>query len=184
MDKNIFILVILLIFQSNLFSQSESVTDIEGNIYKTVKIGNQIWMAENLRTTKLNDGTQISNVIDKYLWSKTESPAFCWENNDLRKRITVNGALYNWYTVETSKLCPVGWHVPSDRIGTSSPYIPIGYRDENGSFWFIKNSCLIWTSTPCSLTKAYHTIIYYDNSQAQRYFCHKRYGIPVRCVKD
>lgn len=89
-----------------------SVTDYEGNIYKIVVIGNQTWMAENLRTTKLNDGTAIPNITENSLWANATSSAYCWyDNNSTYKN--PNGALYNWYTVETNKLCPSGWHVPS-----------------------------------------------------------------------
>jgi len=111
-------------------------------------------------------------------------PAYCWDNNDERDKNKKYGALYNWYTVETGKLCPIGWHVPTDRIGTPKPYIPVGYRDENGSFWLVKNRSSIWTSTEYSNYQAYHTVVFFDNSQAQREFADKKYGIPVRCVKD
>lgn len=91
-----------------------TVTDIEGNTYKTVVIGTQTWMAENLKTTKYNDGTAIPNVTDNTAWSQLSTPAYCWYNNDAATYKDLYGALYNWHTVETSKLCPTGWHVPSD----------------------------------------------------------------------
>ena len=90
-----------------------SVSDIEGNIYKTVQIGSQTWMAENLKTTKLNDGTSIPNVSDKTEWVNTVLPSYSWYNN-LDENKELSGARYNWYAVSTSKLCPAGWHVPSD----------------------------------------------------------------------
>jgi uncharacterized protein (TIGR02145 family) len=90
-----------------------SVTDIEGNFYKTLQIGSQTWMAENLKTTRYNDGTQIPYVTDNSTWIKLESPAYCWYNN-LAENKTLIGALYNWYAVNTVKLCPAGWHVPND----------------------------------------------------------------------
>jgi uncharacterized protein (TIGR02145 family) len=77
-----------------------SVSDIEGNSYKTVQIGTQTWMAENLRTTKLKDG---SNLLTYY-----------WYNNDPVSFKNTYGALYDWYTVNTGNLCPAGWHVPGD----------------------------------------------------------------------
>jgi uncharacterized protein (TIGR02145 family) len=87
------------------------VTDIEGNIYKTVKIGTQIWMAENLKATKLNTGASITNVQDMTDWANADSPAYCWyENQSYYKEIY--GAIYNWYPVNTGKICPVGWHIP------------------------------------------------------------------------
>jgi uncharacterized protein (TIGR02145 family) len=82
--------------------------------YKTVTIGNQVWMAENLKTTRFNDGTSIPLVTDDSLWKNSKTPAYCWYNNDEATYKATYGALYNWYAVNTGKLCPTGWHVPSD----------------------------------------------------------------------
>ncbi|HRZ41539.1 MAG TPA: fibrobacter succinogenes major paralogous domain-containing protein [Bacteroidales bacterium] len=88
------------------------VLDIEGNSYQTVIIGNQVWMAENLMTSKYNDGTDISFITETDDWKAMTEGGFCWyENSELNKN--VYGCLYNWYAVETGKLCPAGWHVPS-----------------------------------------------------------------------
>jgi hypothetical protein len=186
MKKIIYLLVMLFLIQRVSFSQAEMLFDSEGNRYKTIMIGNQLWMAENLRTTTLNDGTKIKYVTDKLAWSKLSIPAYCWDNNDESEKNMQNGALYNWYTVETGKLCPTGWHLPSDRIGTNEPYITAGYRDQNGSFWSGPGQTftLIWTSTECSLLQAYYIVVSVDHSQAQRSFGDKKYGITVRCVKD
>ncbi len=91
--------------------QSQTVKDIDGNVYPTISIGTHIWMGENLKTTRYNDGTNIKLVTDDKQWQKYE-PAFCWYNNDEAANKNTYGALYNWYTVNTGKLCPVGWHVP------------------------------------------------------------------------
>ncbi|GEM_PF-6095473 len=104
-----------------------TVTDIDGNIYNTITIGNQVWMVENLRTTKFNDGESISNVKDQSEWAKLATPAYCWYQNDA-SQMKVNGALYNWFAVNTGKLAPQGWHVPTnidwttltDYLGTES----------------------------------------------------------------
>jgi uncharacterized protein (TIGR02145 family) len=91
-----------------------TMTDIEGNRYIIVKIGNQTWTAQNLKTTKYNDGTAISYPgIDNTAWQNNTTGAYAWYNNDETNKATY-GALYNWYAVNTSKLCPIGWHVPSD----------------------------------------------------------------------
>jgi uncharacterized protein (TIGR02145 family) len=71
-------------------------------------------MAENLKTTSYNDGTQIPNVIDNSTWITLKTGAYRWYNNDKWTYKKLYGALYNWYTVKTGKLCPTGWHVPSD----------------------------------------------------------------------
>lgn len=90
-----------------------TVTDVEGNVYNTVTIGTQTWLVENLRTTKYNDGTSIPIITDSYSWPEMTSAAYCWYNNDISNKNT-NGALYNWYAVNSRKLAPSGWHIPSD----------------------------------------------------------------------
>lgn len=94
-------------------SELGTVTDFELNVYKTVKIGNQWWMAENLKSTKYNDGTSIPLVKDSTAWAALSTPGYCWYNNDIAN-INTFGMLYNWYAVNTAKLAPTGWHVPTD----------------------------------------------------------------------
>ena len=98
---------------------STTVTDIDGNVYNTVTIGTQVWMAENLKTTKYNDGTSIPLVTDATAWTNLSTPGYCWYNNDAATYKDPYGALYNWYTVNTGKLCPTGWHVPTDAEWTT-----------------------------------------------------------------
>jgi len=90
-----------------------TVTDIEGNIYKTIKIGDQWWMAENLQTGQYRNGTVIPLVTDNSAWSNLTTPGYCWYENEKSTYGLTYGALYNWYTVETGNLCPTGWHVPT-----------------------------------------------------------------------
>ena len=87
--------------------------DSDGNVYNEVIIGGQTWMRENLKTTKYNDGTPIPNGADINLWATLKSAAYCFYNNNVGNK-SVYGALYNWYAVNTGKLCPKGWHVPTD----------------------------------------------------------------------
>jgi uncharacterized protein (TIGR02145 family) len=89
-------------------------TDIEGNTYNAITIGDQVWMQENLKVTKLNDGTEIPNVTDEDTWGNTNEPGFGWYDNYEATYGDTYGAMYNWYTVNTGKLCPDGWHVPTD----------------------------------------------------------------------
>lgn len=95
------------------------VIDIDGNIYQTVKIGNQWWMAENLRTTKYNDGSLILHLTDIDAWLKDTIGAYCYYNHITNKdSIKKYGALYKWHVVDPSnkkKLAPPGWHVPDSR---------------------------------------------------------------------
>lgn len=93
-------------------SSPDPVTDVGGNKYKTVKIGSQIWMSENLKTIKYNDGTDIPLVADAMAWSKLKTPGYCWYTNDPASFKDTYGAIYNGYTVLTGKLCPEGWHIP------------------------------------------------------------------------
>jgi uncharacterized protein (TIGR02145 family) len=95
------------------------VKDYENNVYNSMKIGTQTWMAENLKTTKYNDGTAIPNITDNTAWTALTTPAYCWYSNDATANKNKYGALYNWYTVITGKLCPTGWHVPSDAEWTT-----------------------------------------------------------------
>ncbi len=91
---------------------TEPLIDADGNVYKTVIIGDQLWMAENLKTTKYNDGTDIPLVTDGRKWASLTSPGFCWYDNDRESYGDIYGGLYNWFAVNTVKLCPDGWHVP------------------------------------------------------------------------
>jgi uncharacterized protein (TIGR02145 family) len=89
-----------------------TVTDIDGNVYNTVTIGTQCWMAENLKTTRYNDGTAILTGLSNADWQITTSGAYAIYNNDPANNTTY-GKLYNIYAVKTNKLAPAGWHVPT-----------------------------------------------------------------------
>ncbi len=91
-----------------------TVTDIDGNCYKTIQIGDQTWMAENLKTTRYNDGSIIPNLTDAYQWVVITNEAYCWYLNDQNTYMNTYGALYNWYAVNNGSLCPEGWHVSSN----------------------------------------------------------------------
>jgi len=94
------------------------VTDIDGNVYPTVKIGDQIWMAENLKTTQYKDGAAIPYVTGNATWAGLSTGAYCWYNNDITNK-EIYGALYNWHAVNTNKLPPEGWRVPTDEDWTT-----------------------------------------------------------------
>jgi uncharacterized protein (TIGR02145 family) len=101
-----------------MIANTGTLTDADGNVYHTVKIGTQTWMVENLKTTKLNDGTAIPLVTDNAAWTALITPGYCWNNNNIANKAAYGG-LYNWYTVNTGKLAPAGWHVPSDAEWTT-----------------------------------------------------------------
>lgn len=96
-----------------------SVADITGNTYKTIQIGSQTWMAENLKTSKLNDGTDIPLIVNTGEWRGLSTPAYCWYLNDEPTYKNPYGAIYNWHTVNSAKLCPTGWHVPGTEEWTT-----------------------------------------------------------------
>ena len=108
-----------------------SITDIDGNTYKTVTIGTQTWMAENLKVTKYNDGIAIPNVTDNTAWRELTTGALCDYDNTPSNSETY-GKLYNWHAVNTGKLCPTGWHVPSDAEWTELTDYLGGTSDAGG----------------------------------------------------
>ena len=102
-----------------------SVTDIDGNVYKTVTIGNQEWMAENLKVTHYSNGDEIPYVFNGDLnydseWENLTTGAYCWYldttiNGDTINYENCSGGLYNWHTAnDLRNVCPTGWHIPSD----------------------------------------------------------------------
>jgi len=91
-----------------------TVTDVDGNVYKTITIGTQTWMAENLRTGKYRNGDAISNVTDGTTWSTLNTGAWCNFNN-ATNNCTYFGKLYNYYALSDARLiAPIGWHIPTD----------------------------------------------------------------------
>ncbi|MFN8211151.1 MAG: fibrobacter succinogenes major paralogous domain-containing protein [Bacteroidales bacterium] len=101
-------------FTGDDISFSTKLPDADKNIYSVIEIGTQVWMKENLRTSKFNDKTAIPEVNSGTDWSTMTSPGFCYYNNDATTYKNTYGALYNWYAVNTGKLCPVGWHVSGE----------------------------------------------------------------------
>jgi uncharacterized protein (TIGR02145 family) len=103
----------IIIFSCNLDTSKRTLKDIDGEIYRTVKIGKQTWMAENLRVTSFNDGEPILMIRDGKEWYDSSVPSFCWYNNDSASYSVPYGALYNYHAINSGKLCPSGWRVPT-----------------------------------------------------------------------
>jgi uncharacterized protein (TIGR02145 family) len=113
-------------YPESLVGVQEPVTDYDGNTYHTIRIGNQVWMAENMKTTKYSNGTEIPLVNTSGAWATLTATdkAYCWYNDDLSDKETY-GALYNWAAAMNGEassdfnpsgvqgICSTGWHLPS-----------------------------------------------------------------------
>lgn len=191
----------------------DSVQDIDGNVYKTVKIGNQWWMAENLKVTHYRNGDNIPCLTDDDEWDYNKG-AYCYYNNDTTY-IGKYGLLYNWFAVADSRnIAPEGWHVPSDEewqtlvdylggdtiaggkmkstgtnegVSNESGFsaLPAGYRYNHGTFDGIGTNSYFWSSTESKEGDAWHRYLYYGNAIVYRDNSGwKQAGYSVRCVKD
>ena len=192
----------------------ETVTDIDGNKYNTVKIGDQLWMAEDLKVSKYNDGTPIPYIAEKTAWTNNKTGAYCWYNNEESW-----GTLYNWYAVNTGILAPDGWHVASDNDWTiladylggedvaggklketgaerwSSPNkdatndywftaLPGGFRLGEGTFSSFGGGAYWWTSVGFDYLNSWDRKIFWNESILRSGHYDIREGKSVRCVKD
>lgn len=106
-------LILLICITSCKKGGNSFVVDRDGNKYAVVQIGTQLWMAENLKTSRYNDGTSIPNITDNTEWENTSSGAFSYYENDISNN-DAHGKLYNWYAVGTGLLCPRGWRIPTN----------------------------------------------------------------------
>ncbi|MCX6262299.1 MAG: hypothetical protein NTY95_15960 [Bacteroidia bacterium] len=166
--------------------------DADGNTYDTVVIGRQVWLSENLKTTKYNIGTPIPLLTENTAWSGTGQGACCWyENDDYYK--DAYGALYNGYAAQLhSVICPVGYHVPTkeewsmlvifleeapEEVKESFKINQVGFRVWNGTF--VNYSSSWWIYSPDG--EFYH--IYSDNLNITTGMP-KNTGYYIRCVKD
>ena len=195
------------------FTTTSPVTDNDGNEYKTVKIGDQLWMAENLRTTTYNDGSAIPNITGEDAWSEATTPAYSWWENDASE--SDRGAYYNYYTVMTEKLCPTGWHIPDttewgvllDFVGDEpgrklkshgeqmftdynetgfSAYME-GYRASgSGTFGRSGEWTFMWIGgDPLSIEGYTEAIEFlHDSHGVEQDMNSKQMGFSVRCIKD
>lgn len=116
--------------------------DVDGNIYKTVTIGTQVWMAENLRTTKYRNGNLISKITDPTAWASQTTGAYCSYDNST-SNYTTYGYLYNWYAATDARfIAPTGWHIPTQAewttlmnyLGGASVAGPV-LMDTGNSYW-------------------------------------------------
>lgn len=140
--------LVLLIFSVLISCNKEmSVSDIDGNSYKIIKIGKQIWMAENLKTTKFNDGEPIQNITKNTNWKKTKKAAYsAYNNNEAAHK--EYGFLYNHHCIENSKnIAPKGWRIPNEEdIRILEEYVKsntkagIYLKEKGNQHWLISSN--------------------------------------------
>ena len=183
-------------------STSEKLVDIDGNVYNTLLIGNQVWMSENLKVTKYRNGDLIGTTSPATLDIRSESnPKYQWSYDGNKSNVTTYGSLYTWHAATDKRgICPTGWHLPTDTewttlvtYFTNNDYeyinnngflvLPGGYRNGNGEF-HNNGYCYWWSSTEHSPTYAYYRYRYYYFSKVARNSTNKSYGFCVRCLKD
>ena len=130
-----------------------SIQDYDNNNYNVIRVGTQVWIKENLKTTHFNNGTAIPLVTGNAAWISLTTPGYCWYGNNESNK-DVYGALYNWHAVNAGKLCPAGWHVPTDDEWlVLSNYLgrtKSGRRQAEGN----RNITLAWLPTPGQQTRA------------------------------
>jgi len=190
-----------------------SVDDIDGNTYKTVKIGNQWWMAENLRVTKYRSSVEIPNVTNSEDWRNRNTPAFCYYDNDVWLSEDY-GALYNWFAVIRSDLPPKGWRIPTyedwkilveylgnnggDKLKSDWGWIdegngtddyefsalPAGYRDSDGIFKDMGFYADFWSASEKVLNNAWDGSLYFDQAEINQKDYDVRGGFSVRCIRE
>lgn len=183
------------------------ITDLSDNSYAVVNMGDQFWLGENLKTTRYNDNTEIplGQSIEEWL---VAAPAYCWDKNNVN---STYGILYNGYAVNTGKLCPSGWHVPSSsdwtklfqfyggntaaakqlrETGDSRAFaaLPGGYRDRYGNFQSVGQDGFWWISTTVSITGieylTYWYLTYWSEVISFGTTTQNTGGLSVRCIKD
>ena len=181
-----------------------NITDAESNSYKTVYIGTQQWMAENLKVSKYSDGTTIPNITDNTQWQNNTTGAWAYFNNDAANNAKY-GKLYNWYAVSKTSngnknVCPTGWHVPTDAEWTvltdylggytvgfdTSLFTGLkgGYRDYNGNYYFRGSYAVWWSSTMGKTVDIWNRNKFYASGGANRDDYSKKHGLSVRCLRD
>ena len=215
MKNSLLLLLIFLttIFNSNAQSSGNGLTDIEGNTYKTILLGKQEWMMDNLKVTKYKNGQPIPHIQDSIVWNAWKIGAYVFYKND-----TKHGILYNWMAVNDNRgICPSGWHVPSgyewdtlakflggeevaggkmkSKLHWETPNIsatnasgfhalPKGMYGVNGSYNNIGKNAYWWSSTEHGVSSAWGREIGFNESGLFAGHGDKRDGLSVRCMKD
>lgn len=169
--------------------ESTTVRDINGNIYQTVKIGNTLWLAENLKATRFQNGDSVAYVLLDSIWSELKTPAFCYYDHETSNSDTF-GNLYNWYVVNDDRnICPCGWEVASkEHFGELSRLYG---GDEVCGIHLKDNAALTWVgdsftdnSSGFSALPNGHRDSYFDRLGHYAFFWHKEEYIGKQCAID
>jgi len=198
------------------FTCGTSTVTYDGHNYTTVQIGTQCWFKENLRNDNYNDGSSIPGGLDNATWSSTTSGAFTIYDEggaNEASNLVAYGRLYNWYAVNTGKMCPSGWHVPTDAewmtlethlggesvagdaMKSVSPVwngsnssgfsgLPAGYRTPVGSFGLLGTNDNWWSSSTNGGDARYRYIYSNDSDLYRDDNGYTSYGLSIRCVQD
>ena len=173
------------------------VLDGDGNEYQFLTINGNDWLIDNLKTTSFNDSTDIPNITDAGGWSSANEAAYCWYGNNLSNKNNYGG-LYNWYAINSGKICPKGWRVASDqdwisltdfvgndpgfeleKLGLNFP--KGGARTSSGFFGSATLGDLWWTSTSNNSETAYYRLRYGGAIVRDNYFY--SHGMSCRCLR-
>jgi uncharacterized protein (TIGR02145 family) len=202
----------ILLFSNLIFSNGNYLL-AQGTI-KSVKIGTQVWMAENLNVTRFRNGDSIPEVKDQYEWRNLKTAAWCYYKNDPENGKKY-GKLYNWYAVIDSRgLAPTGWHIPTrdefltlknvtndnsnvlkaigqgsgSGAGTDTTGFSVllsGYRGYFGYFYYLSYDAYFWSSTE-GYASSFASSLYLYSSGSYLFFYDfdKVYGFSLRCLQD
>lgn len=161
-------LLLALLYGCKKETITTTATDIDGNVYNTVTIGAQTWMAENLKTTRYRNGEPIPNVTDSTVWAGLATGAYCWYNNDAATNKAAYGTLYNWFAVADGRnIAPEGWHVPTDAEwdilinSLGGDLVAGGKLKEAGAHWYSPNTDATNASGFTALPGGYRNYSFY-----------------------
>ena len=217
--KNVFLVIMVVLMFGCSKDSAETpptnistITDIDGNVYETVVIGNQTWMKSNLNVSKYQDGTPIEQVTTPADWVGLTTGAWCYYKNDPENG-KLYGKLYNWYAVNDKRgLAPTGTSIPTDvewttltkfigseagekmkhvdwssdlKVANSSGFtaLPGGICISNGDFYFIGEYGYWWSSTGRVTNVAWNRSLGYNSTIVCKSYDDRNYGFAVRCIK-
>ena len=217
--KNVFLVIMVVLMFGCSKDSAETpptnistITDIDGNVYETVVIGNQTWMKSNLNVSKYQDGTTIPEEKNPVKWAALTTGAWCYYDNKPENG-KLYGKLYNWYAVNDKRgLAPTGTSIPTDvewttltkfigseagekmkhvdwssdlKVANSSGFtaLPGGICISNGDFYFIGKYGYWWSSTGRVTNVAWNRSLGYNSTIVCKSYDDRNYGFAVRCIK-